>query len=184
MKSKNKLGDDEIAIFRASVGEVKRLQTDKVLRQPPRPAAIAWQTRRDQARVMEEIFDFRIDDYDLQPGDALAYSRPGVRKTVMRKLKRGQYRIDAELDLHGLSAPRAQAALYGFMRDARAADIRCVRIIHGKGRRSSNRGPVIKPLVSAWLRRRQEVLAFCSARPVDGGTGAIYVLLTGLAPGG
>ncbi len=184
MKSKTKLGDDEIAMFRASVGEVKLLHTDKVLRQPPRPAAIAWQTRQDQARVMEEIFDLRIDDYDLQPGDALQHCRPGVRRLVMRKLKRGQYRIGAELDLHGLSAHRAQAALYEFVHDARAANIRCVRIIHGKGRRSSNRGPVIKPLVSAWLRRREEVLAFCSARPVDGGTGAIYVLLKGVAQSG
>ncbi|MGH8503098.1 MAG: Smr/MutS family protein, partial [Gammaproteobacteria bacterium] len=112
-----------------------------------------------------------------QPGDALQYCRPGVRKTVMRKLKKGQYRVGAELDLHGLSARSAQAALTGFIQDARAADTRCVRIIHGKGRRSSNRGPVIKPLAGAWLRRREDVLAFCSARPVDGGTGALYVLL-------
>lgn len=177
MKSKKMPSDDEIEIFRDSVGDVKRLHTDKVLPQLPRPPAVPLQTRLDQSRVMEALLDFSITDHDLQPGDVIQYSRPGVRKTVMRKLKRGQYRVGGELDLHGLSARAAQLALIGFIHDARSADTRCVRIIHGKGRRSSNRGPVIKPLVSAWLRRRQEVLAFCSARPVDGGTGALYVLL-------
>jgi len=177
MNVKNTLSEDEIAIFRESVGEVKRLRTDKVAPQPPRPAPRAQQTRLDEVRVMEELLTMSFDDHDLQPGDQLVFCRAGVQKGVLRKLKRGQFRVRAELDLHGMGARTAQEALAGFIHQARAVDARCVRIVHGKGRRSTNRGPVIKPLVGRWLRRNEHVLAFCSARPVDGGTGAVYVLI-------
>ncbi len=177
MNATDMLSDAEIAIFRDSVADVKRLRSDKVQHRPSRPAPRAYQTRRDEARVMEEILTTDLDSYDIQPGDALFFCRAGVRKTVMRKLKRGQYRIGAELDLHGMNARAAQTALMQFIQQAKAANARCVRIVHGKGRRSSNRGPVIKPLVECWLRRNKDVLAFCSARPLDGGTGAVYALL-------
>lgn len=76
-----------------------------------------------------------------------------------------------------MTKAEAQEQLNDFVLQARARGIHCIRIIHGKGYGSSNKGPVIKPLVNRWLQRRAEVLAFCSARPVDGGTGAVYVLL-------
>jgi DNA-nicking Smr family endonuclease len=177
MNAKNTLSDDEVAIFRDSVGEVKRLRWDKVAHEPARPAPRAYQTRLDEIRVMEELLTTSFDDHELQPGDALVFCRTGVQKSVLRKLKRGQYRVRAELDLHGMNTRTAQAALARFVQEAKAADARCVRIVHGKGHRSSNRGPVIKPLVGRWLRRNEHVMAFCSARPVDGGTGAVYVLL-------
>jgi DNA-nicking Smr family endonuclease len=177
MNAKSTLSDDEIAIFRDWVGEVKRLRADKVAKLHTPPAPYAYQTRLDEARVMQEILKIDFDSHDLQPGDAFFFCRPGIQKTVLRKLKRGQYRITAELDLHGMNARTAQQELSIFIKQAKAADARCVRIVHGKGLRSSNRGPVIKPLVGSWLRRSQDVLAFCSARPVDGGTGAVYVLL-------
>jgi DNA-nicking Smr family endonuclease len=85
--------------------------------------------------------------------------------------------VAAELDLHGMTSELARSALREFMAECRRRDHRCVRIIHGKGRGSSNRGPVLKGKVNRWLRQRDDVLAFCSARPVDGGTGALYVLL-------
>ncbi|MEX0606657.1 MAG: Smr/MutS family protein, partial [Halofilum sp. (in: g-proteobacteria)] len=86
--------------------------------------------------------------------------------------------IDAELDLHGMTRVEAATALEQFMRECRQRRLGCVRIVHGKGRRSSDQGPVLKPAVANWLRRRNEVLAFTSARPVDGGSGALYVLLS------
>ena len=113
----------------------------------------------------------------MQAGDVLSYCQPGIQKQVFRKLKRGQYSITTELDLHGLTRAEAEVELIDFIDYALTENIRCVRIIHGKGLGSNNNGPVIKPLVNRWLRRRDDILAFCSARPVDGGTGAVYVLL-------
>ena len=97
----------------------------------------------------------------------------------MRRLRRGHYRVESELDLHGLTVPEAKQALRDFLARAIARQCRCVRIIHGKGLGSGPRGPVIKQAVNVILRRTDPVIAFCSARQVDGGTGAIYVLLQG-----
>ena len=95
----------------------------------------------------------------------------------MRRLRRGHYRVESELDLHGLTVPEAKQALRDFLSRVIARQSRCVRIIHGKGRGSGPRGPVLKKAVNVILRRTDAVVAFCTARPVDGGTGAIYVLL-------
>jgi DNA-nicking Smr family endonuclease len=105
------------------------------------------------------------------------YGRPGLQRRILRRLRRGHYSLAAELDLHGMTVPVARVALQAFLQECRRRDLRCVRIIHGKGRRSSNEGPVLKVKVDRWLRQREDVLAFCSAQPADGGTGAIYVLL-------
>jgi DNA-nicking Smr family endonuclease len=113
----------------------------------------------------------------VQPGDELQFRRPGVPEDVLRALRRGRFRVQDETDLHGLNASEATAHLARFLRAARARDLRCVRIIHGKGLRSGARGPVLKNTVNALLRRAEAVLAFASARPTDGGTGATLVLL-------
>jgi DNA-nicking Smr family endonuclease len=177
MNVKTTLSLEEIALFRESVSDVKRVRSEKIAQRPRPPAPVAYQTRLDQARVMNEILDFDFNSTELQPGDYLNFCRPGVQHTVMRKLRRGQYRVSAELDLHGMNTETARRALIEFIHQAKTAGARCVRVVHGKGHRSNNRGPVIKPLVGHILRRSGDVLAFCSARPVDGGTGAVYVLL-------
>ena len=107
----------------------------------------------------------------------MSFARPGVQSAVLKKLRRGQYRVQAELDLHGLTVAEAKSALRGFLARALAQHARCVRVIHGKGLRSGHRGPVLKSTVAAVLRRTGAVLAYSSARQVDGGTGAVYVLL-------
>ena len=108
---------------------------------------------------------------------ALSFQRAGVRIQVMRRLRRGLYPIDDELDLHGLTQTAARDQLADFLVRSRCGGCRCVRIIHGKGYRSGARGPVLKTAVNLWLRRHMDVLAFVSARAIDGGTGALYVLL-------
>ncbi len=138
------------------------------------------ETIKDQKRVLEESLDVSIEIDDLQPGDSLSFCRPGIQKSIFKKLKKGQYTIGAELDLHGHTRPEAQVAMAKFIQLSRENNIRCVRIIHGKGYGSSNQGPIIKPLVNKWLQQRNEILAFTSARPNDGGTGAVYVLLKAL----
>ena len=97
----------------------------------------------------------------------------------MRQLRRGHWVIQDELDLHGLTTAQARPLLVEFLNDCRRAGFRCVRIVHGKGLRSKNREPVLKGKVAGWLMQRDEVLAFCQARPTEGGGGAVIVLLRG-----
>ena len=164
--------------FADMLGDVKILDsTDKVVHNTPKPRPVPQQAAQDEKKIMQELLVSTAEYEDMQPGDSLSYVQPGIQKQVFRKLKRGQYAIEAELDLHGLTRDEAQQQLNEFIAEVRDRGIRCIRIIHGKGYGSSNQGPVIKPLVNRWLRQRDEILAFCSARPVDGGTGAVYVLV-------
>jgi len=119
----------------------------------------------------------RTDARPLEGGDVQSYQRPGVRTQVVRRLRRGLIGIEGELDLHGLGQAAARDQLAEFLAFSRASGRRCVRIIHGKGYRSGARGPILKMAVDTWLRRQPDVMAFTSARPIDGGTGAVYVLL-------
>ena len=115
---------------------------------------------------------------DVVTGDGmLSFQRAGVRIQVVRRLRRGLYPIEDELDLHGLSQTAARDRLADFIARSRDVGYRCVRIIHGKGYRSGARGPILKTAVNLWLRRHTDVMAFVSARPIDGGGGAMYVLL-------
>ena len=115
---------------------------------------------------------------DAVTGDGvLSFQRVGMRTQSMRRLRRGLYPVEDELDLHGLTQTAARAQLADFISHSRDRGCRCVRIIHGKGYRSGARGPVLKTAVNLWLRRHLDVMAFVSARAIDGGSGAVYVLL-------
>ena len=114
---------------------------------------------------------------DLSPESVLSHRRPGVRDQVLRRLRRGLIPVEAELDLHGLTQSVARSLTAHFIDASREAHVRCVRIIHGKGMRSGTRGAILKSALNGWLRRHPDVMAFASARPIDGGTGAVYVLL-------
>lgn len=105
----------------------------------------------------------------------LFHASPGVQRRVIRMLKRGQIRIEDQLDLHGMRVREAAEALDTFLSESSGRGLRCVRIVHGKGLRTG--GSVLKENVATWLRLRSDVVAFCSAPPNDGGTGAVYVLL-------
>jgi len=171
------LEDEDAAAFRAAMAEVRRLKHDKVVPPPRRPSPKAQQRLRDEQEVMREILADPPPDADLETGEELLHARPGLQHGLLRKLRRGQLSIGAELDLHGLTAAEAKLTVVEFLDACRARQVRCVRIVHGKGNRSPNRQPVLKTHLAYWLRQRDEVLAFSSARPVDGGTGAVYVLL-------
>jgi DNA-nicking Smr family endonuclease len=113
----------------------------------------------------------------ISGGAVLTFQRAGVQTQVVRRLRRGLFPIEAELDLHGLTQTAARDQLARFLTQSRDAGRRCVRIIHGKGYRSGARGPILKIAVDSWLKRHLDVMAFTSARAIDGGTGALYVLL-------
>ncbi|HKK05156.1 MAG TPA: Smr/MutS family protein [Gammaproteobacteria bacterium] len=169
--------DEDSAAFRAAMAKVRPLHHDKIVAPPRRPAPRPDQRVQDEREVMREILADPPPDADLETGEELLHARPGLQHGLLRKLRRGQLSIGAELDMHGMTTATAKAAVVEFLDACRARHVRCVRIIHGKGNRSPNRQPVLKTHLAYWLRQRSEVLAFCSARPVDGGTGAIYVLL-------
>lgn len=140
------------------------------------PSAKPLQFEADEQQALMELHDGSADAV-IETGDELFFKRPGLQHSVIRKLKRGQYRMDDELDLHGYTVPEARKALASYLSTALTTGKRAVRIIHGKGIRSGTRGPVIKNQVAHWLAQRDEVLAYCSALPRHGGTGAVYVLL-------
>jgi len=177
MTSNNKLSDEESRVFRKAMTDTRPLPS-KPLRRGPKPKPRARFARAAEVEVLEASLTGLPDPDEPLLGEGLYYAKPGVQHAVLRKLRRGHFSIGAELDLHGLRSEDARQALAEFLQEVRGQRMRCVRIIHGKGYRSGPRGPILKQKLNGWLRQRDEVIAFCSARPVDGGTGAVYVLLS------
>ena len=167
----------ERELFRRSVGKVTPVTNDRAMQQTRKPAPEATQRIADEAAVIKEMAEGFFDTEAAETGDELLYKKPGIQDKVFRKLRRGQFAVAAELDLHGYTVQHARDTLSDFLRECITRNRRCVRIIHGKGLRSRQGRPTIKSRIGKWLQQRQEVLAYCSARQVDGGTGAMYVLL-------
>lgn len=172
-----KISDEDSALFRKAVADATPLKQDDFTADKPKPKAHPHQTEADNQAVIKEMEDADYDYSTLERGDELFYASPGVQKQVLKKLRRGYYKIEAELDLHGMTVDKAKIALNDFIRDCITHSRLCVRIIHGKGLGSAGRYPVIKNKLNYWLQKRDNVHAFCSAKPADGGTGAIYLLL-------
>lgn len=169
--------DEETELFREAVRDVRRLAKRAERPARPKPAAEARFKRADEREVLKESLGPVADPAALETGDELSFRRHGIPETILRRLRRGEYVVEAEIDLHGLIAIETRAVLREFIANAVQRNLTCVRIIHGKGRRSGPRGPVLKNVVNAWLRQCDPVAAFGSARGVDGGSGAVYVLL-------
>ncbi|MEM7469333.1 MAG: Smr/MutS family protein, partial [Pseudomonadota bacterium] len=138
---------------------------------------IARQSELDEIDVLREMAEDDPITAELEYGDEASFRRPEIPRTVMRKLRRGQLSVQAEIDLHGHTAAEAKEALSNFLAYAHRNNYQCVRVVHGKGHRSPGKVPVLKPKVVKWLALRDDVAAYTTARPVDGGTGALYVLL-------
>lgn len=168
---------DDVALFRAHIGPVRRLERVRAEPRLRRPAPVPRQTLADERQVLIDLFSDEYHPAEHETGEELWFARPGLQHKALRKLRRGQFRVSAELDLHGMTVQVARQALSEFLQQCRTSDRRCVRIVHGKGNGSRHRGPVLKSMVNRWLQQRDEILAFCSAPPHDGGTGAVYVLL-------
>ncbi len=164
-------------LFRSFAKGSAVIKQDTVRPHRKKPQPYPAQTRRDEKEILESLLNSEMDPATHENGDELLFFRSGVQRRVVRKLRRGEYVTEAELDLHGKRVVQARDALGLFLRDARHNGFRCVRIVHGKGLRSPEKKPVLKEKLPYWLRKRNEVLAFCSARHFDGGAGAIYVLL-------
>jgi DNA-nicking Smr family endonuclease len=176
-KPRKNSNSDDAALFREAVAGARPVSARRLhLRRPP-PKATARFRRRDEAQVLQDSLTIGPDTLELETGEELTFRRPAVSVAVFRQLRRGHFAIKAEIDLHGMTSDQAREELRSFLAECVDARIQCVRIIHGKGLRSGPRGPVLKASVNRWLRRWDDVLAFCSAPARDGGTGALYVLL-------
>jgi DNA-nicking Smr family endonuclease len=166
-------------LFRRAVADAVPLPpTNRAHIAHPLPKPIARQRLRDEQQVMVDALSDPWDwEAAVSSGEELVFVRPGVPTAALKKLRRGGWVIRAELDLHGHTGDEARVALAAFLNRCKLEDRRCVRIIHGKGYGSKNRLPVLKNKVRHWLMQREDVLAFCQARTVDGGAGAVIVLL-------
>lgn len=173
--------EDDAALFRDAIGPVRELPERPAPPSRPRPRPRAAMAERDDLEARGE-FVRAMDEPLLEAGDPLSYRQQQVPARTLQRLRSGEYAVQDELDLHLSGAREAEALLRAFIAGARAAGHGCVRIIHGKGLHTSDafgRGgaPVLKNLVDRMLRQRSDVLAFHSAPPRAGGTGAVLVLL-------
>ena len=170
---------DDAALFREAIGadrgKVRALPDAPLPPAAPKPKPSAKMARRDEDAARDEFRHAVIAA--LEAGDVLSYRRDEVPPQVLKRLARGEYAAQEELDLHGLPARAAETLLRDFLRDCRTHGVGCVRIVHGKGRNSGERLPVLKNLVDRVLRHRADVLAFHSPPVAQGGTGAVLVLL-------
>ena len=164
------------ALFLETIGKVTPIKSDKrsiVSTQKPKPYP-----KKNTPHIADKLTLTQSGPvHALHAEDTFSYTAPGLQKNVLKKMRRGHYGLDAELDLHGLTSAEARRELIKFLHYCEQDGCRCVRIIHGKGYRSENNLPVLKNDINIWLRQHQEVQAFCSTTQKDGGAGAVFVLL-------
>jgi DNA-nicking Smr family endonuclease len=159
-------------LFRDSVGVVIPVKSDLApfeppALKPPRPRRALPEWREAESASIPL----------LSTGDIMSYLAPGMQKKVLRRLRGGGFEVEAEIDLHGLTVDAARRSLESFLATCVGDGERCIHLIHGKGYRSEGDFPILKNHVNLWLRAHPDVLAFCTAQPADGGTGAVYALL-------
>ena len=174
-----KRAEAERNLFTRAVGKVAPIANQERVWSPPqRPTPRPLQQDLDDEAVMHESMS---DEFDistlLDADDQLSFRRPGIGTDVTRKLRKGEWSIQGQIDLHGLRSDEARNAMGQFIRDAKRRGWRCVRVVHGKGLGSPGKEPVLKSKVQRWLVQKKEVLAFVQAKPSDGGGGALVVLL-------
>ena len=174
-----KRAEAERNLFTRAVGKVAPIANQERVWSPPqRPTPRPLQQDLDDEAVMHESMS---DEFDistlLDADDQLSFRRPGIGTDVTRKLRKGEWSIQGQIDLHGLRSDEARNAMGQFIQDAKRMGWRCVRVVHGKGLGSPGKEPVLKSKVQRWLVQKKEVLAFVQAKPSDGGGGALVVLL-------
>ena len=166
-------------LFSMAVGAVKALPDKKQLGKKPVPVPpVALQRQKDDAAVLRDALSDEFDASTLLDTDEmLSFRRPGIGRDVTHKLRKGEWSIQKEIDLHGLRSDEARLALATFIREAHKQGLRCLRVVHGKGLGSPGKTPVLKSRVHSWLVQKNQVLAFVQAKPAEGGAGALIVLL-------
>ncbi len=168
--------EDAKVLFRNAMSGVAPLSaSNKVVHKHPRPPVVPRQKSQAQD-VAEDSLSDHIS-LEIEAGDGWAYLRPGLARQTLRRLRRGYWRTQAKLDLHGFNRDEARQELVAFLDECIGNNYRCVLVVHGKGLSSKNGEPVLKVRIGNWLVQRDDVLAFCQARPEEGGGGAVVILL-------
>jgi DNA-nicking Smr family endonuclease len=166
-------------LFQNALGPVKPLNNParaQLKAPPPQPVALQFE-QDEQSALQESLSDEFEPSTLLEIDETLSFRRPGVGSDVTNRLRKGDWSIQAHLDLHGLRREEARDALGQFIRDSYKQGLRCLRVVHGKGLGSIGKAPVLKAKVQSWLIQKQEVIAFVQAKPLHGGAGALVVLL-------
>ena len=180
-KQDNKISAEDQQFFRDEIADVRPLTSEERIesvKKSPSARKIYNQDNIESAQhTGMEMFSDPVDLRDAEIEDVLFFARSGIQQKVHKKLRRGEYPIEDELDLHGYTVAEAKIAIIDFIIDCKKQHKRYVRIIHGKGYRSEQKIPILKTHVAYWLPQHNDVMAFSSARPADGGTGALYVIL-------
>ena len=171
------LKDNDKALFRQAMRGVKPLTCDKEPVRCPRRKLKINRTKVNQVIDYEDELSEGYEPVDSDIGDELLFVRSGIQHKVLRKLKRQYFNIKTKLDLHGMTVTQARSSIVKFLYYCQHNHIKYACIIHGKGHGSQKKYGILTAKVNQWLRTRQEVLAFCSAHPSDGGTGAVYILI-------
>lgn len=173
----SKIGDDDTALFRDAVRDVAPLPASgKTPYIGKHPQPIPRQISQREQTVADDSLSDHIS-LEIEAGDEWSFLRPGISRQTLRRLRRGYWGIQAQLDLHGFTRDEARMELVVFLNASNTRGFRCVRVIHGKGLSSQSHEPVLKARIGSWLSQRDDVLAFCQAKPEDGGSGAVLVLL-------
>ncbi len=172
------IDEDDVALFRSAVGPVeKKVRPERDHSRPKAPPPKPKQRALDEQAVMHELAHGHFDFNAVETGEEISYLSEGLNQRVLKRLRRGHWRVEESLDLHEMTVKVATNALREFLAEAQRAGLTCVKIIHGKGLRSGPDGPKLKRMSAGVLARHSGVLAFASAPHHDGGTGAVYVLL-------
>ena len=179
---KDKLTDEDIDLFRTAVKDTTPLRQKSKKLDLPKTTSKAKKTpirehNNSDDSLINEFNTETEDSEEVTAADILIFSRPGPQNKLLRKLRRGQIEIEAELDLHGMRVKDASAEMTAFLNHSLSSGYRCVKVIHGKGRGAKSELPILKNKVNTWLQQIPQVMAFCSAQPHDGGIGAVYILL-------
>jgi DNA-nicking Smr family endonuclease len=179
MNSRHQPSPDEVADFHAAVADARPLKVaERVVHERSKPSPRPRQRELDEAAAIAESLSgpLEIDDL-LAIGEADAFLRPGLPRSVLRDLRRGRWTIRNHIDLHGLNRREAHEEVARFLAESVRQGRRCVRIVHGRGHGSPGRAGILRQLVKSWLSRSKDVLAFCHPPPSDGGEGALWILL-------
>lgn len=179
MANNDDLSDSDKALFRAAMQGVRRLKTADKVAPEKRPIKVhKGRQTQQQDSALDKLSISDHSSQDVGADDFIEFARNGVSARDKRDLRQGKYAAQAVLDLHGKTIDQARHQVFEFLSICLKRELRCVRIIHGKGYRSSDNSPLLKNRINAWLRQHPNVLAFSSCQPKDGGRGAVYILLS------
>lgn len=169
---------DESRLFQEAVKDARPIKVNRISHPAKKPKPIPKQLIKDERQALvDSLSDHYIPTHELESGEELLYLREGQSSVVLSKLRRGHWVVQAHIDLHGLVSDEARAYVSAFITDCKKRGIRCVRIVHGKGLGSRNKEPILKHKLRGWLMQKDEVIAYAQAKPTDGGSGAVIVLL-------